>query len=507
MKGKRQSPDSIVDRKGLDFSVHTGADYHGYYSRKEDGVVATTPTTVNGVGTFGGGDALVTKQHMSHTAVGSSRHTIDDNLSVQVAVRVRPLLGMETDQECVYVSGRDDNDDQQRYHDHFNRQPLRQASSGDTTISTMPASESQPSELVATGYESSVNNNHDGHRRPFHPARQQTYQTIQVGNEQPGGLPVPTYTFDHVLPSFTSQRETFSKCVIPLVESCLEGYNATVLAYGQTGSGKTHTILGDLDSSVVGSYSEGGQVSSGDDAGGFIGGVRQEEGVIPRSLRTIFRGLEEMKMSEKHQIKGNGDQTHSPMQPPKQPSFEYNVKIQFLELYGEEIRDLLDGNPDADDDDTTDDKFRHLTLTKSQSFTTRSTHVTLKKRPKRSRKMKKRIMIRDGKTGEDAEVLGVNKAKVQSANEALKHLQNGLTKRVVGRTAMNATSSRSHAIFTVVIQQTRRSAGPGNGSDKALVEMKVSNIIILCADKGMMYKLIFDSLNFRIKYRQARSIS
>uniref|UniRef100_A0A7S3VBP7 Kinesin motor domain-containing protein n=1 Tax=Chaetoceros debilis TaxID=122233 RepID=A0A7S3VBP7_9STRA len=461
MGRSRQSPDNVLDRKVLDFPTQTGADDNDYHPRKEYGVVAPTSRTVNGVETLRRDNELVTDQHMSLNAGEKSRRSIDDNLSVQVAVRIRPLLGMETDQECVYVSGHDDDGDQQHYRDQFKHQTLRQTSSGDTTITTVPGS-------IVTGYESSGNNQ-------LHPVRQNNYQTVQVGHEQPGGLPVPTYTFDHVLPSHTSQRETFSKCVTPLVESCLEGYNATVLAYGQTGSGKTHTVLGDLDSSLDGSDGEGDQVSSGDD----------QEGVIPRSLRTIFRGLEKMKLSEKHQPKGSEDKPQSSMQPPKQPSFEYNVKIQFLELYGEEIRDLLDVDPHADDNTTDDVEFGPLALTKSQSFTTRSTHMTYKKRPKRSRQMKKKITIRDGKIGEDAEVLGVSRAKVQTANEALRHLQKGLTKRVVGRTAMNATSSRSHAIFTIVIQQTRRSAGPGNGSDKTLVEMKTSKIhfVDLCGSE------------------------
>lgn len=34
----------------------------------------------------------------------------------------------------------------------------------------------------------------------------------------------------------------YEECVHPLVSSCLDGYNVTVLAYGQTGSGKSFTM-------------------------------------------------------------------------------------------------------------------------------------------------------------------------------------------------------------------------------------------------------------------------
>jgi Kinesin motor domain len=48
----------------------------------------------------------------------------------------------------------------------------------------------------------------------------------------------PTFTFDEVFPASTTQVQVFEHRVSPLVERCLEGYNATILAYGQTGSGK-----------------------------------------------------------------------------------------------------------------------------------------------------------------------------------------------------------------------------------------------------------------------------
>jgi Kinesin motor domain len=57
--------------------------------------------------------------------------------------------------------------------------------------------------------------------------------TIQIGPESG-----PTFTFDEVFPTTTAQLEVFEHKVAPLVERCLEGYNATILAYGQTGSGE-----------------------------------------------------------------------------------------------------------------------------------------------------------------------------------------------------------------------------------------------------------------------------
>jgi Kinesin motor domain len=55
---------------------------------------------------------------------------------------------------------------------------------------------------------------------------------------QVGPTTGPTFTFDEVFPASTTQVQVFEHRVAPLVDRCLEGYNATILAYGQTGSGK-----------------------------------------------------------------------------------------------------------------------------------------------------------------------------------------------------------------------------------------------------------------------------
>jgi kinesin family protein 11 len=84
----------------------------------------------------------------------------------------------------------------------------------------------------------------------------------------------------------------------------LEGFNCTIFAYGQTGTGKTHTMAGDCGAS------QGAR------------GVSDAAGVIPRAVAHIFATLEAAQA-------------------------EYSVKVTFLELYNEEITDLLS----SDDED------------------------------------------------------------------------------------------------------------------------------------------------------------
>jgi len=100
------------------------------------------------------------------------------------------------------------------------------------------------------------------------------------------------FDFDHVFAPETSQECVFEE-VSQLVQSAIDGYNVCIFAYGQTGSGKTHTM-------------EGGEMEG-------------EEGIIPRTIAKIFeetRSLEEQ-------------------------GWHYKMEASFVEIYNEEIRDLL----------------------------------------------------------------------------------------------------------------------------------------------------------------------
>lgn len=202
-----------------------------------------------------------------------------------------------------------------------------------------------------------------------------------------------TFTFDAAYGSDSSQNDLYIKSVTPLVESCVEGYNATILAYGQTGSGKTHTVLGQTEQVDMTVHPDKDM---------------SEAGIIPRALRSLFLKLQEVKKSV-----GKGCK------------YEYSVQVQFLELYGDEMRDLLQSNQET--------------------------------APK--------LSIRDGKKGDEPEIMNVKTVSVMNAEEALVLLTRGMLRRVTRATAMNNESSRSHAIMTVLIQQKMNStiSVPGGG--------------------------------------------
>lgn len=80
-----------------------------------------------------------------------------------------------------------------------------------------------------------------------------------------------------------------------MLEEVLMGYNCTLFAYGQTGTGKTYTMEGSLDGTVL---------------------ENQHAGIIPRALNSLFNILETS-------------------------CSDYSVRVSMLELYNEELNDLL----------------------------------------------------------------------------------------------------------------------------------------------------------------------
>ncbi|XP_053562891.1 kinesin-like protein KIF21B isoform X2 [Bombina bombina] len=138
---------------------------------------------------------------------------------------------------------------------------------------------------------------------------------------------------------------------------------------------------------------------------GFDLMVTEEElGIIPRAVRHLFGTI------QKHTVTAqeNG-----------RPEPKFKVSAQFLELYNEEILDLFDVSRDPD-----------------------------------SRHRKSNIRIHEDANG-GIYVSGASTRSVNSETELLQLLKEGALSRTTASTQMNSQSSRSHAIFTVHLHQTR----------------------------------------------------
>ncbi|KAJ9188929.1 hypothetical protein P3X46_000279 [Hevea brasiliensis] len=181
-----------------------------------------------------------------------------------------------------------------------------------------------------------------------------------------------TFLFDKVFGPTSQQKDLYDLAVSPIVYEVLEGYNCTIFAYGQTGTGKTYTMEG-------GARKKNGEFPS-------------DAGVIPRAVKQIFDILEAQ-------------------------NAEYSMKVTFLELYNEEITDLL-------------------ALEETSKFI--------------DDKSKKPIaLMEDGKGG--VFVRGLEEEIVCTANEIYKFLEKGSAKRRTAETLLNKQSSRSHSIFSITI--------------------------------------------------------
>ncbi|KAI3420727.1 uncharacterized protein J3R85_012533 [Psidium guajava] len=116
-----------------------------------------------------------------------------------------------------------------------------------------------------------------------------------------------TFTFDAVADTEASQLDIFELVGAPLVENCLAGFNSSIFAYGQTGSGKTYTMWGPAQALLEDK-------------------LLNQQGLTPRILECLFARINE------EQIK------HADKQ------LKYQCRCSFLEIYNEQITDLLDPN-------------------------------------------------------------------------------------------------------------------------------------------------------------------
>lgn len=187
-------------------------------------------------------------------------------------------------------------------------------------------------------------------------------QRIGIANKQSS----TTFDFDGVFGCEASQEEVYNQCVRPYVDEILQGFSCVVFAYGQTGTGKTHTMQG----------------CYGEDRHN-----REGYGMIPRVSEEIFHRLESMNV-------------------------EFSMRASCIELYNEELKDLL-YIPGSQD------------------------------RP---------IKIQDSGDARGEVLMNVEEVPVTSAAQIYTTLMKAMSRRVTAQTGMNDRSSRSHALFSLKVQ-------------------------------------------------------
>ncbi len=171
------------------------------------------------------------------------------------------------------------------------------------------------------------------------------------------------FTFDYVFDTKTAQNKVFDVVAKPVLEGVFDGWNGSILAYGQTSSGKTFTMQGNMAKDKL-------------------------KGIVPRLINSIFDFIYD---SPEH--------------------LEFIVKISMLEIYMENIRDLLNPN-----------QTKKVRIRQSPNLGVKLDNLT-------------EICV-----GDELEVESV--------------FASGISNRKIGRTNMNAVSSRSHMVSLIQITQT-----------------------------------------------------
>ena len=203
------------------------------------------------------------------------------------------------------------------------------------------------------------------------------------------------FQFDRVFGPGSTQGEVFDE-VEPLVVSCLDGYNATVFAYGQTGSGKTYTM-------------------HGDDAG---------PGVTPRTLGRLLEAARERAASERRTT---------------------SLELSVLEVYNEEVRDLLAGAPGRPaDGDGWKEGGGEDAASASSGAGAGGAGLLFTQVPSRGK-----LDARRDPSGAGTFVPGLARVALRSLADADAAMRHAAESRAVGAHSMNLHSSRSHLVVTV----------------------------------------------------------
>ena len=167
---------------------------------------------------------------------------------------------------------------------------------------------------------------------------------------------IKSFTYDYR----ATQELIFTQTALPILESIMEGYNGTIFAYGQTGTGKTFTMEGNDNET--------------------------DKGIIPRSIDWIFNNIKNY------------------------PAQQFLVRVSFVEIYNEEVRDLL----------------------------------SKVKRQKLNVREKDKVFY----------VENVTVIQAENSRMTLDIMKAGRVNRATGATKMNPGSSRSHSIFSITVESS-----------------------------------------------------
>jgi kinesin family protein 4/21/27 len=226
------------------------------------------------------------------------------------------------------------------------------------------------------------------------------------------------FVFDRVFPETVDQDGVW-EYLSDSVSSFLQGYNVSILAYGQSGAGKSYTM--------------------GTSGPGEVGN-ENAMGIIPRAAQLLFDTLDG---PAKHTRNGSSS-TGTGLRTPQRYSMSsaasfgklnveknWQLKATYVEIYNEHLRDLL--------------------LPESAASSGDRSNVTIRE------DAKGRIIL-----------TGLHQVNINSFDDLIGALNFGSAIRQTDSTAINAKSSRSHAVFSLNLVQRKNSGQPSSPREKRM---------------------------------------
>lgn len=206
------------------------------------------------------------------------------------------------------------------------------------------------------------------------------------------------YGFDVAFDTDATQLEVYEKTAKKFIPNVISGLNVTVFAYGATGAGKTHTMLGNTRADEAANHADAG--------------------IIPNAVFDLFSQI-----NEKNANLLYGE--------------EYSIIISFIEVYNEQVYDLLDQTG------------KILSLREDQD---------------------KGVVV----------VAGVTEKNVTNYDEVMNLLSHGNKNRKTESTMANDVSSRSHAVLQIMVKHKTRT----DGGREHIIESKLSLIDLAGSERA-----------------------
>ncbi|EAS02983.2 kinesin motor catalytic domain protein (macronuclear) [Tetrahymena thermophila SB210] len=205
--------------------------------------------------------------------------------------------------------------------------------------------------------------------------------------------PEKEFIFDKVFDENASTEQVFQEAIYPTVDHITSGYNSTVFAYGMTGAGKSYTIFGNL-------YSQ----------------TNQQDGLALMIIQSLHKQA-------------------------KETTSQIKFKFSYLEIYNENIRDLM--------------------VPKSENL----------------------MVIEDPEKG--VFVPDLTEYPLEDPQDINNFIIQGNTRRIMASTAANQFSSRSHAIIQIICEQVNHGQNKKTQSKLCIVDLAGSERAASTENRGM----------------------